>query len=62
MDIPEGVAFPAMRDALAREGGLLLVSVLCDMLAGHVRLTPSLSCFHFEIIGFFGIGRRRLLS
>jgi len=43
MDIPEGVAFPAMRDTSAREGGLLLVSVLRDMLAGHATSTPQLA-------------------
>ena len=34
--IPEGAAFPELRDSLARTGGQLLVSVMRDMLEGKV--------------------------
>lgn len=41
MAIPNGIAFPELRDALACEGGQLLVSVLRDMLTGKATAKPQ---------------------
>ncbi|TFY65384.1 hypothetical protein EVG20_g5613 [Dentipellis fragilis] len=39
--IPEGAAFPALREILARKGGDLLADTLRRMLAGDVSSTPQ---------------------